>query len=177
MMDLGAVICSPRNPSCDGCPVSIHCEAKRHRQQNELPMKPPRKITPHYDVAVGIIWKEDKILIDLRPAEGLLGGLWEFPGGKKRKGETLEACLGREVREELTIEIAVRQKFITVRHAYSHFRVTLHVFECDYVSGVPRAIGCADWKWARPGELERYAFPTANRKIIAALQAKYAAKK
>jgi len=73
------------------------------------------------------------------------------------------------VREELAIKAKVLRPLITVRHAYSHFRITLHAFECRYVSGAPRALGCADWKWVRPADLGRYAFPAANHKIIAAL--------
>jgi len=116
-----------------------------------------------------VVRKGRRILIDRRRPDGLLGGLWEFPGGKRRRNESLEAAVVREVREELGIEVEVLRPLITVRHAYSHFRVTLHAFECRHVSGRPKAIRCAAWKWVRPGELKRYAFPRANHKIIAVL--------
>jgi A/G-specific adenine glycosylase len=116
---------------------------------------------------VGVVWKRGCVLVDRRPPEGLLGGLWEFPGGKRRRGESREACVGREVIEELGVRARVRERFAVVRHAYSHFRVTIHAFECEYVSGRPRAIGCSAWKWVRPRDLGRYAFPAANRRIIA----------
>jgi A/G-specific adenine glycosylase len=82
----------------------------------------------------------------------------------------LEECLVREIREELDIEIAVGALMTTVRHAYTHFRVTLHVFHCRYLSGEPQALGCADWRWVRPDELDGFAFPAADRRIIVALQ-------
>jgi A/G-specific adenine glycosylase len=118
-----------------------------------------------------VVWRGNRILIDRRKPEGLLGGLWEFPGGKRRENESLERCLTREIREELDIRVKVVRPLMSIPHAYTHFRITLHVYECRYVSGVPRAIGCAEWRWVRPRELDDYAFPAANRKVIAALRA------
>ena len=73
-------------------------------------MKTPKKPVPHLDVTAGVIWKDERFLITLRPPKGLLGGLWEFPGGKLEAGETLEACLIREIHEELEIDIRVERK-------------------------------------------------------------------
>ena len=184
MMDLGATVCVPRNPRCPICPVGARnekpgflkkpgfCLARRHNEQNDIPLRVKRKPVPHYDIAAGIVWKGGRILIDQRRPEGLLGGLWEFPGGKRRAGESLKAAVVREVREELGVRAEVVRPLITVKHAYSHFRITLHAFECRYVSGRPRALGCAAWRWVHPSALARYAFPAANHKIIAALRKK-----
>jgi A/G-specific adenine glycosylase len=98
-----------------------------------------------------------------------LGGLWEFPGGKRERGESLEECVRREVREEDGILIRVGAKFAIVKHGYSHFSITMHAFTCEYVSGRVHLRGATAFKWVRPNELERYAFPAANRKIIAKL--------
>ncbi len=170
LMDLGATICAPRKPQCLICPVSKLCDAFCHNEQDDLPVKIKRKPTPHYDIAAGVIWKGGRILIDQRKPEGLLGGLWEFPGGKREKDETLEVCLVREVWEELGIKVKVGKKITAVDHAYSHFRITLHVFECRYFSGRPQAIECAYWKWIQPGELKNYPLPKANHKVIAVLR-------
>jgi len=167
LMELGATLCTPRQPRCAACPLRRGCAARRLNRQDQLPTKRARKKLPHYDIAVGIIWKRGKILIAQRPAEKLLGGLWEFPGGHREKNESLAECVAREVREELGIEIAVEEKIATVAHAYSHFKITLHAFQCRWVRGTPRALGCAAWKWVAPRDLARYAFPAANRKIIA----------
>lgn len=174
MMDLGATLCRPRRPLCAQCPVRRTCQARRLGVQDELPVRAKKKPTPHYDIAVGVVWKRGKILIDQRKAEGLLGGLWEFPGGKKERGESLEDAAVREVKEELGVQVRVRAggEFARIQHAYSHFSVTLHVYACDWVSGRPSAIDCAQWKWVRPDELAGYPFPTANRKIIARLLAR-----
>lgn len=166
MMELGATVCVPRGPRCGECPVARFCQARAHGEQDRLPRTPPRKAVPHYHGAIGVIRHRGRVLIDRRKPEGLLGGLWEFPGGKRERGETLEECLHREVREELGIEIADLRPLTVIRHAYSHFRVTLHVFECRLLRGRPRAIACAECRWVRPSELQRYAFPTANKRII-----------
>ncbi len=169
-MDLGAVICTPRQPACDECPLSDACRARQLQAQEALPVRRPRKALPHHDIAAGLIWRGEHILIARRPAKGLLGGLWEFPGGKREPPEKLEECLAREVREELGIEIEVARLLTTVRHAYTHFRITLYAFHCRYISGEPQAIGCTAWQWVAPQQLDQYAFPAANRAIIESLQ-------
>ena len=169
MMELGSLVCTPRAPQCVACPGQTFCQANRSGDPEALPVKSPRKIRPHYDVSAGIIWRDGRILIAQRKPEGLLGGLWEFPGGKKEPGETLAACLVREVREELDIEIAVERPFMRIKHAYTHFRITLHTFHCRYVRGDPRTLGCADWQWVRPEELPVYAFPRADQKVLQSL--------
>ncbi len=170
MMELGSELCHPRDPKCGDCPVSHVCEARRHSEQSLFPTRVPKKQPPCYTVVVGVIYRKGRILIDKRRPEGLLGGLWEFPGGKKRRDESLEAALRREVREELAITIRVGPLLAVVDHTYSHFRVHIHAFECTSVSGEPRCIACDDFKWVRPGDLGRYAFPAANHRIIEILR-------
>jgi len=173
LMELGATLCLPRGPQCPACPLQTLCKAWRQRRQEELPIRPPRKVLPRHTVAVGVIFKGNKVLIDKRRPEGLLGGLWEFPGGKRQGGESLETTLLREVQEELGIRIKVRHRLLRIDHAYSHFRVRLHVFVCDYVSGRPVCKGCAAFKWIHTIDLGRYAFPAANKRIIEALERRY----
>ena len=170
LMDLGAIVCTPRRPDCLHCPLKTLCLAYKHNQQEALPVKVKRAPLPHHDIGVGIVWKNGKILIDQRKPEGLLGGLWEFPGGKVKEGETLPACVCREVREELAIRVRVGALLLTVKHAYSHFKITLHVYHCTWLSGRPQALACIDWKWVTVEALEKYAFPSANKKIIARLK-------
>jgi A/G-specific adenine glycosylase len=170
LMELGSEVCQPRRPRCQDCPVRQICAARLHDKQDSLPARVPKKPLPSYVVAVGVIYRDGRILIDKRKPHGLLGGLWEFPGGKKRRGESLKAALRREVREELGVSIRVGPLLAVVDHAYSHFRVHIHAFECTHVSGEPRCIACADLKWVRPSDLGRYAFPAANNKIIQALR-------
>ncbi|MBA4423676.1 MAG: A/G-specific adenine glycosylase [Syntrophus sp. (in: bacteria)] len=170
LMELGALTCRTGNPACPDCPVSRMCEANRLSIQRELPVKSPRKPVPHYEVTAGIIWRDHRLLITRRPPKGLLGGLWEFPGGKLEPGEDLEGCLKREIREELGIAIAVGVHLTSADHAYTHFRITLHAFECRYRGGRIRLIGVDDYRWILPWELDGFALPAADHKIIALLK-------
>ncbi len=171
LMELGQVVCKPRQPLCAECPVQRHCRAFANGTQRERPVKKAKAPTPHYDVAAAMIWNDQgQLLIAQRPMEGLLGGLWEFPGGKQEPGETLTECLLRELDEELAIRVEVGELFTTVQHAFTHFRITLHAFTCRYVSGEPQKRGVQDWAWVRPDELERYSFGKADREVIRALR-------
>ncbi len=169
LMELGAIVCVPRHPRCSDCPLLGLCQAHRQGIQDSLPVKSRRPAVPHYTVAIGVIFKGPHVLIDRRRPSGLLGGLWEFPGGKRTGRETLAATLHREVREELGIRIQVGRPFMRVDHAYTHFRVRLHVFICRYAGGQPRCRACTAFRWVLPQKLRRYPFPAANQKIIAAL--------
>jgi A/G-specific adenine glycosylase len=128
-----------------------------------------RQPTPHCVVTAAIIRRGNRVLITRRPLEGPLGGLWEFPGGKQERGETLAECLRRELHEELGIEVEVGERLMTVKHAYADFRITLHAFHCRLVRGRPKTLGVAGWRWVRIEELSNFVFPAADRKIIAAL--------
>jgi len=173
LMDLGRLVCRPRNPLCDECPISAHCHAFSKGTQAERPVKKKKAPTPHYDVAAGIIRDDEgNFLIAQRPLDGLLGGLWEFPGGKQEAGETLPETLQRELYEELRIEVEVGNLFIKVRHAFTHFKITLHAFECRYASGPPQAVEAHDFAWVTQAKLREYSFGKADRQVIDALEAR-----
>ena len=176
LMHLGAVVCTPRRPNCANCPLKGLCEAQQLGMQEQLPWRRPPRTVPHYDVTAAVIWADDgRLLIAQRLADDMLGGMWEFPGGKQEPGESLAECLRREIREELGIEIEVGELLATVQHAYSHFRITLHAFYCRLrdapsASRQPQALECADWRWVRLDELSRFPFSVADQRIIAALK-------
>lgn len=171
LMDLGATVCTPHNPDCPHCPWNFQCQAYNLGIQSKLPMSETRTPIPHKFIGVAVIWNDQgQILIDRRPQSGLLGGLWEFPGGKIEPGETVEACIQREIREELGIEIEVGDRLITVDHTYSHFHVTLNVHHCRHISGEPQPIECDEVRWVSLAELEQFPFPKANVQIIDALK-------
>jgi mutator protein MutT len=126
---------------------------------------------PHKIIGVAVIWnQQQQILIDKRRPEGLLGGLWEFPGGKIEPGETVEECIKREIQEELGIEIEVGDRLITISHTYSHFHVTLNVHHCRHLAGIPQAIESDEIRWVTLAEIDSFNFPKANSQIIAALR-------
>ncbi|OKH35440.1 DNA mismatch repair protein MutT [[Phormidium ambiguum] IAM M-71] len=126
---------------------------------------------PQKIIGVAVIWNEQgKILIDRRRPEGLMGGLWEFPGGKLEPGETIQDCIKREIQEELAIGVEVGDHLITIDHTYSHFHVTLNVYHCRHKSGEPQPIECDEIRWVTVDELPSYDFPVANLQIIQALK-------
>lgn len=170
LMDLGAAVCLPANPACARCPLTGRCLAQARGVQANRPVRIPRKALPYFDVTCGLIWKGDRLLIAQRPPNGMLGGLWEFPGGKQESGESLPECLRREIMEELGVVIEVGEKLTAVQHTYTHLRITLHAFHCRPLHGEPQAIGVAAWAWARPDELANYAFPVTDLKVIRDLQ-------
>jgi A/G-specific adenine glycosylase len=171
LMDLGATVCTPKNPDCNSCPWTPHCQAYNLGIQSQLPMRETSSPLPHKTIGVAVIWNEQgQILIDRRRAQGLLGGLWEFPGGKIEFGETIEECIKREIKEELGIEIEVGDRLISIDHAYSHFRVTLTVHHCRYLTGIPRPLECDEIRWVTLDEIDQFPFPKANSQIIAALR-------
>ncbi len=169
IMELGQVICSPRSPRCAECPVRRHCGAFAAGSIDRVPARDSKKKVPHFEIAIGVCRKRDRILISRRKENGLLGGLWEFPGGKIHVGESAARAVAREFREEVGIDVEVDREFIVVPHRYSHFSVRLHTFHCRHRAGRARAIDSAEVRWVRFPELKKLAFPTANRKIIAAL--------
>jgi A/G-specific adenine glycosylase len=173
VMELGALVCTPRRPTCRSCPVQAHCAAYRSEQVPAYPIRLKRKPVPEYRIAVGIVFKKDRALIARRKPEGLLGGLWEFPGGKiKTDEDPVMACV-REIKEEVNLVIEVERQLTRVRHAYTHFRIVMDVFVCRLVSGRVKLTGPVDYRWVRLGDLEQYPFPGANRKFIPLLLKEY----
>ncbi len=121
---------------------------------------------PMAQVSIGIVRRNDKLLITRRKLDGLLGGLWEFPGGKVEENETAsDACI-REIQEETGIQAEVDSFLTRVFHEYTHFKIEMDVFYCNYISGEIKLKGPIDLKWVKLEELEKYPFPRANLKFI-----------
>ena len=134
LMDLGSAICISSQPRCLLCPLIGLCQAQIEGIQSELPIRATRGQRPHRDVTAAVIWDGgEHLLITQRPLDGLLGGLWEFPGGKRRPGEALRVCLHREIWEELCIEIQVGDLLCTIEHAFTHFFMTLYAYDCRWI--------------------------------------------
>jgi len=123
------------------------------------------------DVSAALIFHNGKILITQRHVTAHLGGLWEFPGGKREANETFEKCLVREIHEELGIEISVGRLFKEITHAYAEKTVRLKFFICELLSGEPQTLGCAAFKWIEKSELDDYEFPAADAQLLNKLRA------
>ena len=159
LMDLGATVCIPKNPHCSICPLMGACQAHTNGTQQLRPVLKPKKETPHYIHAAGGIVSNGNVLLSKRPSKGLLGGLWEFPNGRvsEKSVEELEAVLEAEYR----LKIQRGETLGIVKHAYTHFRVTVHAYYCDLVSRSKNE----SMKWVKLGELDNYPMGKVDRQI------------
>ncbi|MFH2219030.1 MAG: A/G-specific adenine glycosylase [Pseudomonadota bacterium] len=170
MMELGALKCTPRKPDCSTCPIIFFCRAHHAGTVNEYPKRVKLPPTPEYHIAVGVVYKNGHVLITRRKSEGLLGGLWEFPGGKVRKDESAETACLREIKEEVNLSVEIASFLTRVKHAYTHFKVRVDVFCCKYIAGDVQLKGPVDYQWIELYEIEQYPFPKANHKFIPLLK-------
>ena len=164
LMEIGALICLPKNPQCHKCPIKLFCKAFKTRNPNIYPISTKQKTKPHFDVVVGIIWRNGKIFIQKRSNDKMLGGLWEFPGGKVKKGELRKDALKRELKEECKIIPFLLKKVGFINHSYSHFSITLHCYHCFEQGSKVKTF--LQSKWISPNEIESFSFPKANHKIF-----------
>ncbi|NSW53470.1 MAG: A/G-specific adenine glycosylase [Anaerolineae bacterium] len=172
LMDLGSAVCTPQSPACLLCPLRSYCTACGLGVQAQRPVKTEKKPIPHKLVAAAIIERADgRILLAQRLPEGLFGGLWEFPGGKKEDGETLPEALAREIEEELDAAVAVGAEFGVYEHALTHFSLTLHAFRCRLADGrEPRPVQASAVVWVTPAEMDAYPMGKIDRLIANGLR-------
>jgi A/G-specific adenine glycosylase len=163
MMELGALVCRSRNPLCLACPVASFCTAVREGRQETIP-RPRCQAVEKIEAVVAVIRDGRRFLIQQRPAGGLFGGLWEFPGGKKKRGESRVAALRREVREELGAEITDVRYLTSVQHAYTRFRVSLSVYSCRLEGS--RVSAGPGRRWVTLGSVCRYPLPSGTVRIV-----------
>ena len=169
VMELGSEVCTPRAPGCLLCPVGRFCLAATRGIQARVPVRAKRKAIPHIEVGAGVIWRRGRVLLCQRRADAMLGGLWEFPGGKRQPGESIEECIRRELQEECSLAVTVGDHLVDVTHTYTHLRVTLRVYHCRAGSGRVRRLGCDDARWVRPAEIADFPLPAADVRILEAL--------
>ena len=166
MMELGARVCRPKSPTCIVCPVNTVCRAFQTARQEEFPVRRKSKPRPEYHIVAGVIHKGDRILITQRKPEGLLGGLWEFPGGKIQVKETPERACVRAIREETNLLVEPTEYLTRVKHAYTHFKIVMDVFHCNYQSGEVVLNEAIDYRWITADQIDQYPFPRSNHKFI-----------
>ncbi len=159
LMDLGSAICLPQHPRCLLCPVMDLCRARENGTQALRPVKKPKRAAPSHVYAAGVIVRRGKVLLVQRPSRGLLGGMWEFPKGRV-EGDPAEA-LTQALEAGYRLRVRSKEAVGVVRHAYTHFKVTVHVFRCDLI----RMSDEASLKWAAIEELGRYPMGKVDRRI------------
>jgi len=170
LMDLGAIICTPHNPICSSCPLQNYCVAYTKYDPENFPKKEMTKIKPFQEIGIGLVFnKNGELLIDQRLESANMGGMWEFPGGKKTPNEVIEKTIERELKEELGIVVKVGAKLLSFQHSYSHKRLFFTVHLCEWISGEPKPLASQKLLWVSPEKLFDFPFPAANTKIISEL--------
>ena len=162
LMELGALVCKNKEPLCHMCPLRNDCRAYASGMQEIIPSREKKEFV-ELDVAIAVASRRGRYFIQQRSAQGLLAGLWEFPGGKLECGETPTQALVRELREELDVEADDIVPFMRTRHFYTRFRVHLHVFTCRF-RGKPRPAG--DHRWISKAGFKDYPMPSGSAKIV-----------
>ena len=165
MMDLGATICTPKQPKCETCPVQRFCLAFELGNQAERPVNPEKAVIPHFQVTAAVIQRQGRFLIAMRPSGGLLGGMWEFPGGKVEPGESDAEALVREIHEELGTVVKVGELVGSYKHAYTHFRVTLRAYRCRIIGNAPSTLEAKEMCWVSVEELADFPMGKIDRMI------------
>jgi A/G-specific adenine glycosylase len=167
LMDLGAMICVPKNPRCLICPIMELCKARKAGTQEQRPVMKPKKAVPHYIHAAGVIMRGGRVLVAQRPSKGLLGGMWEFPNGRvsgdpgRELPKALKMGYKLSVRAKLGGNIQNKKALGVVQHAYTHFKVTVYAFECELVSISKNK----NLKWISLQELGDYPMGKIDRQI------------
>ncbi len=171
LMELGAVVCTPRSPRCGVCPVSHHCLALARGTQEERPARRQAKPLPHEDTAVAVVERYDRLLLVRRPRNGRLGGMWGFPEAVRNHGEPARAAAERAALEGVGLPVRASAPLEVVEHAFTHVRVTYRAFCCLPLGpgdgGEPLPLRYDACAWADPAEVAAYALPTAQRRIAA----------
>ncbi len=167
LMDLGTMICTPKRPSCFSCPLQNFCLVYSKYDPHDFPKKEMNKIIPIQEVGIGIVFNKDgKLLIDQRPESSSMGGMWEFPGGKKKPDESINETIEREIKEEVGIVVELGPKLLSFEHSYSHKKIHFTVHICKLKSGEPQPFASQKLLWVFPEKLIDFPFPAANNKII-----------
>jgi A/G-specific adenine glycosylase len=174
LMDLGATICVPKNPRCLICPVMRLCKARQNRTQNERPVKLPKKAVPHYVQAAAVIIQRGRVLLAQRPSKGLLGGMWEFPNGRVAADPLAGVPKALKMGYNLRLRVKrgptahKKEALGTVEHGYSHFSVTVHVFQCELIA-LPEE---TNLKWVSLNKLDEYPMGKIDRQIAKIITSK-----
>ncbi len=170
LMDLGAMICIPKIPRCAVCPLRKMCRARANGIQDQRPVKKPGRDVPRHIHAAGIIARRIgnplhvEVLLAQRPAHGLLGGMWEFPNGRVN-GDPARG-LAKALKTGYRLNVRGKEALGVVRHAYTHFKVTVQVFECALIAEP----GGTNLKWIPVMELDDYPMGKVDRQIARMLR-------
>lgn len=177
LMDLGATICTPHHPACRSCPWQHACQAYCQGRPTDFPISERKKPLPHKTIGVAVIWNESNaVLIHQRPKTGLLGGLWEFPNIEVMPGRSIARAIQQVIPTTFGVKFKLQDQLICVKHTYTHFKATFHVYQCERIAGERiAATGAitteiANSQWVKVDQLRQLPFPKSHWKMIQVLQ-------
>jgi A/G-specific adenine glycosylase len=170
VMELGATLCTPRAPHCSACPLTRHCDAYRRGDAEALPIKRPKRRPRRVEAAVGLVVRRGRALAVRRPADGLLGGLWDLPGGELREGEAPSRGLRRLLSERVGLSVSRLEAVGSVQHVFTHRKLTLHVFRTDTPKGRTRLAGFQAHRWLAPGSISELPHGAVTDKALELLR-------
>jgi A/G-specific adenine glycosylase len=159
IMDLGALICTPKDPLCHRCPLHRYCKAKALGNPERYPSRVVKKRIPHIEAISGVILRNQKVLLHQRPPKGLLGGLWEFPNWRSEESGRLRLRLRDHIKKEMGMNVAVKESIGTFKQTFTHFKLALYVFNCEAIGG--RGKG----KWVAVRNLHLLPMSKVHRRI------------
>jgi len=164
LMDLGSMLCTPREPQCTKCPLCDLCTGKASGEPERFPTKTIRKKIPHIEAISAVIQRNGKVLLKQRPPEGLLGGLWEFPNWPLEEKKDFKEYLRQKVKSEIGLRVKSKEPIGSFHQTYSHFKLTLHVFHCQYLNGKAKG------KWVPVRNLPLLPMSKLHRRIANTLE-------
>ena len=167
VMELGALVCTPRRPRCGDCPVADGCRSLAGGCQAEYPRLLARRAVPEHRLLAAVVEKDGRLLIVQRPMDGLLGGLWEFPSAPLAEDQVGETACRAAIFEMLGIRVRVVGGAGRIRHAYTHFKIDAEVFCCIWQAGRVQRRGPAAHRWVAPARLADYPLTGAAHKVKA----------
>jgi A/G-specific adenine glycosylase len=170
VMELGALVCTPRKPACDSCPLKRFCRAAATGRMDRYPRRVKTNPAPEHRLVCAVVVKNGRLLLTRRPSDGLLGGLWEFPNGPWENGESPTRACAKMVRSAVGLDIKPLNRLTGVRHAYSHFKIQMAVFLCRWQAGRVRLNGPRAFRWVPLEKLAEFPLHGAVKKIVPHLE-------
>jgi A/G-specific adenine glycosylase len=161
LMDLGSMLCTPKDPQCPHCPLRNLCRGYLSGKPESYPPRTIKKTIPHITAISAVIQRDGKVLLNRRPPKGLLGGLWEFPNWKIKTKKNLKRQLRENVKEGFELKVKVKSLLGTFQQTYSHFKLTLHFYQCQSSNPNKNKNG----KWILIKNLDQLAMPRIHRRI------------
>ena len=173
LMDLGAMVCLPRDPHCESCPLRADCLAHQQGVERERPVREKSGQLPHVTRLAAALTSQDRVLIGRRPEGALLGGLWEFPGTELEGSRIETSGLARQIGFGSDLQLDEPLELGTYEHSYSHYRVTAHAYRSEVQSADRVLREDQELRWVAVGELDDYPMGKIDRSIARDLQDSY----